>query len=713
MSKKLICSIFLIAVFAVSAHAQFISGVAHRNTDTDATEEPQIAPNLLEENAVTFVDRTHVYADIPESILGAQYVMLANDNKNMSSYELDLTIAANATLYVFVDNRMGGGAGGKDVNPDITGMPWLNDMGFVDTGEDIGIDESFDGDIDQYFSIYSLLATFGTITIYGNTEGHGGNMLGVAALGPKFNAYNPVPADGSYHYEYSLPFIESNARGFFTYQDRLFILDYPERTLYDTEGTRLFKVEDMKGWYVRDVVWFGDRPLYCSRNRVLYKQEGKVRVVPIDGAETLESITTDGTELYLLDVSSNEIVVLDSDYYVIRRMQCTTRRPVDIAYHEGSLWLLDLSDRCVHQIEKDTGQTLLKIQAGLRGSSKGLVFIGNEFYVHDAETSSLRLVCWDKVGSAVLSCHHPVQYQFVQDSWNESETNTCTASFFVPLPPSLMHQSLGELQWSETPNYFMIDRYNQILAVFENILIPPQGYHRLSYVTEAQMSAIQYELPELPLESLEDIPSEIAMTYLVNEDMYSLDAWNIRQAALAARDDFAGNPPQNVKGLIENIVDFVLDNLSYVLDSRWDNADVVLDRGEGSCSEYSFLFSALCRLNGIPTRLVGGIGLKDMGVTNGWHRWTDVWYPTIGWIPLDVTKIDADNPDSYDYEFLFGLPGYMMTFSTLGGDDPEALGREYFIRRYYQGGQRRRTDHVENLNELDPEKYPVVTLTLE
>ena len=36
MSKKLIYSILLIAVFAGSAQAQFISGVAHRNTDTDA-----------------------------------------------------------------------------------------------------------------------------------------------------------------------------------------------------------------------------------------------------------------------------------------------------------------------------------------------------------------------------------------------------------------------------------------------------------------------------------------------------------------------------------------------------------------------------------------------------------------------------------------------------------------------------------------------------
>jgi len=189
--------ILLVALFAGSVQAQFITDVAHRNTDTDATEDPQIAPDPLAENSVTFVDRTHVYADIPESILGAQYVMLANDNKNMSTYELDLTFGMNATLYVFVDNRMGGSAGGKDVAPNIDGMGWLTDMGFVDTGEDIGIDEDFDGSINQYFSIFSLAVEVGTVTIYGNTEGHGGNMLGVAALGPKFSAYYPVPDDGA------------------------------------------------------------------------------------------------------------------------------------------------------------------------------------------------------------------------------------------------------------------------------------------------------------------------------------------------------------------------------------------------------------------------------------------------------------------------------------------------------------------------------------
>jgi len=195
MCKRITFLMLLIALLAASANAQFITSVAMRN----GSDQPKIAPDPLAENSVTFVDRTHVYADIPEFILGAQYVMLANDDKGISAYELDLTFAINATLYVFVDNRMGGAAGGKDVAPNIDGMPWLTDMGFADTGEDIGIDESFDGGINQYFSIFALPVKAGTITIYGNTEGHSGNMLGVAALGPVFIAYDPDPEDGAIH----------------------------------------------------------------------------------------------------------------------------------------------------------------------------------------------------------------------------------------------------------------------------------------------------------------------------------------------------------------------------------------------------------------------------------------------------------------------------------------------------------------------------------
>jgi hypothetical protein len=192
----------LALVLGIAASAQaavVINSVAHRNTDTDATEEPLIGPNPLDEGELVFNDRTHIYADVPPFFIGADYVMLANDNKNHSAYELDITFSRSATLYVFVDNRTGGAAGGKGVDPIITGMPWLTDLGFIDTGEDIGIDESADGSINQYFSIFALDVSKGTVTIGGCTQGHSGNMYGVAAILRISDpiAQSPVPNDGA------------------------------------------------------------------------------------------------------------------------------------------------------------------------------------------------------------------------------------------------------------------------------------------------------------------------------------------------------------------------------------------------------------------------------------------------------------------------------------------------------------------------------------
>ncbi|MCF7975137.1 MAG: discoidin domain-containing protein [Phycisphaerae bacterium] len=198
MCRRLILLVLMLGIAATSAQAAVvISSVAHRNTDSDATEDPQIG-NPLADGELTFVDRVHVYMDMPDYLIGADYVMTANDNKNWSAYELDITFSRPATLFVFVDNRMGGAAGGLDVAPNIDGMSWLTDMGFIDTDDDIGIDEGADGGINQYYSIFALDVSAGTVTIFGNTEGHGGNMLGVAAIPrtPDFAAYNPVPEDG-------------------------------------------------------------------------------------------------------------------------------------------------------------------------------------------------------------------------------------------------------------------------------------------------------------------------------------------------------------------------------------------------------------------------------------------------------------------------------------------------------------------------------------
>lgn len=91
----------------------------------------EIVPGGFGEDARAYVDRVYQWngldeTGIPSFLLGADYVLPFNDDK-AKQLELTLTLAAPATVYVLFDDR---------------GTPpkWLR-HGFVDTGDDIGMDE--------------------------------------------------------------------------------------------------------------------------------------------------------------------------------------------------------------------------------------------------------------------------------------------------------------------------------------------------------------------------------------------------------------------------------------------------------------------------------------------------------------------------------------------------------------------------------------------
>jgi hypothetical protein len=121
-------------------------------------------------------------------------------------YELDVTLSQPATLYLFLDDRLGstptgggmvggggmiGGGGGMGgaaaVGFDLraAGMDWVTQMGFADTGLDIGIDSTGDGLADDLLSIFSVAVPAGTVALLQQADRTGADdrhMYGVAAI---------------------------------------------------------------------------------------------------------------------------------------------------------------------------------------------------------------------------------------------------------------------------------------------------------------------------------------------------------------------------------------------------------------------------------------------------------------------------------------------------------------------------------------------------
>ncbi|MBN2569886.1 MAG: transglutaminase domain-containing protein [Deltaproteobacteria bacterium] len=98
---------------------------------------------------------------------------------------------------------------------------------------------------------------------------------------------------------------------------------------------------------------------------------------------------------------------------------------------------------------------------------------------------------------------------------------------------------------------------------------------------------------------------------------------------------------------VQQILTWVVDNIRYVTPPKHYDALYSLESGKGNCQNYSHMAAALMRSVGIPVRIVNGVTLKKgfniarkdsiltIKMGQGRHSWIEVWFPDLGWIPLD------------------------------------------------------------------------------
>lgn len=121
-----------------------------------------------------------------------------------------------------------------------------------------------------------------------------------------------------------------------------------------------------------------------------------------------------------------------------------------------------------------------------------------------------------------------------------------------------------------------------------------------------------------------------------------------------------------------------MSRLFYNNDGKHDDAPVILENGHGSCSEYTYLFIALCRAAGIPARYQGGSRPRDdLPYTDDvFHRWAEAYFPNIGWVPIDATWNDTRTEEPKIIAPYFGTLINKLLVTTTGGGystgpDPE------------------------------------------
>ncbi|MBN2515834.1 MAG: transglutaminase domain-containing protein [Deltaproteobacteria bacterium] len=101
---------------------------------------------------------------------------------------------------------------------------------------------------------------------------------------------------------------------------------------------------------------------------------------------------------------------------------------------------------------------------------------------------------------------------------------------------------------------------------------------------------------------------------------------------------------------VQRTVSWVVDHVRYVTPPKRYDALYTFESGKGNCQNFSHLSAALLRAVGIPARIVNGItlnkpfnisrqsGVLTVKMGQGRHSWIEVWFPDLGWIPLDAQQ---------------------------------------------------------------------------
>jgi hypothetical protein len=168
-----------------------------------------------------------------------------------------------------------------------------------------------------------------------------------------------------------------------------------------------------------------------------------------------------------------------------------------------------------------------------------------------------------------------------------------------------------------------------------------------------------------------DVSSDLYRKYTQSEELIESNDLEIVLAAQSLT-----SSENNVHEKVLEIYNFVITHLRYEAQDEERGAFWALESKVGDCSEYSYLFVALCRAAGIPARVQAGFAFRSVQETlKDGHMWAEYYLENYGWIPVDATWRLFDAMDYSHFGSLQSMPEVIpyanYVFNNTIGPEPE------------------------------------------
>ncbi len=449
--------------------------------------------------------------------------------------------------------------------------------------------------------------------------------------------------------------------------DRIYRIDESHRAAIDSLVS--------PGYFPSGLAWDG-KVLWSTdpADRMIYATEittGRTVISLESPTPSPMGIAWDGEFLWISDNRLDQISKIDpDDGTTIASFPSPATDPRGITFGGGYLWCADRVRDEIYMIHTESGHVVIILDApgpfswGLAWRNGRLL---NTDYQHD---TVFEVVVMDD-DTYLTSEPRRAVIDFTTEADVLGSGSIESLDIFYAVPSDRPNQKiLDNMMFIPEPKRFETDRWDQKIAVFHYEELKPTESIEVSMRVELETSAIRYFI--YPEKVGEAIPEAIRKRYLADDIKYDITHPYIQELVTTV----VGDEP-NLYWRARKLFQHLIANMEYELVGGWNTAPTVLQRGNGSCSEYSFSYIALCRAAGVPARYVGSLVVRgdDASYDDVFHRWNEIYLPGYGWVPVDANAGDRSLPAAQ--AAAFGGISNRFLVTTEGGGNSEYLGWSY------------------------------------
>ena len=458
----------------------------------------------------------------------------------------------------------------------------------------------------------------------------------------------------------------------------------------DRKAKRIFCVNPLNGQVIRSIpspgywpmglTWDGEALWNADVKGGIALSEnydGKIyRIDPKDGtilktipapSSTPRGLAWDGKYLWCVDNAADEIIQFSpDDGTTIRSFKAPAGECRGLTFDGKYLWVSDRIQDEIYMVDPETSNVIIITDAP-GPFTRGLCFDGKYLWANEYDHNMIYQLKVRDDDKFVKSNAHKSIVTFNHQTLNYGPGKVKTLDVHLAIPVNRENQDItSEIKF--VPQYANLATDNWGLQTahyaFEDIL---QGEGRnIEMITEVTTYDVRYFVFPDKVGTVNDVPADIRSLYLQDNEKYQIDHPLIKETVKKVI-----GYEKNAYQIARKLFNYLIDNMYYEMAGGWNTAPTVLERGNGSCSEYSFVYISMCRAAGLPARYVGAVVIRgdNTCMDDVFHRWVEVYLPGYGWIPVDPSGGDQDWPHRQADYIGFVANRYLITTQSGGGSE--------------------------------------------